>query len=240
MTLMQKIHYRITYGGHVISYELEQRERKTLQIDVYPDLTIRVLAPNGKSLDEIKAKVLKRASWILDQIRFFSLNMPQQAPKRYFSGETHTYLGKSYRLRIQESTDETVVLHRGKFVVSSRDRHDSNRIKILLNRWYAEKARLQFKQRLLKCHTKLEKYGIPLPGYQIRSMRTRWGSCTQKGKLTLNLHLIKAPTHCIEYVITHELCHLKYFNHGKQFYTLMSKVMPDWEMRKERLEQVIV
>jgi predicted metal-dependent hydrolase len=84
----------------------------------------------------------------------------------------------------------------------------------------------------------LRKYGIGEPKLCIGKMKKRWGSCTGRGVIYLNPGLIKAPSHCIDYIITHELCHLKYPNHGKQFYSLMSRVMPDWGARKRRLESV--
>ena len=71
-------------------------------------------------------------------------------------------------------------------------------------------------------------------------MKKRWGSCSKQGAIILNTELIKAPSHCIDYVILHEMCHLKYFNHGKAFYNLLVKIMPDWEKRKKRLEEVLV
>ena len=71
-------------------------------------------------------------------------------------------------------------------------------------------------------------------------MIKRWGSCAKTGTITLNYELIKAPLHCIDYVIMHELCHLKIHSHGNGFNELLSKCMPDWEWRKERLERVVI
>jgi len=88
---------------------------------------------------------------------------------------------------------------------------------------------------------KLRKYDVKDPLLEIRIMKKRWGSCiASKNKIIINLELIKAPTHCIEYILVHELCHLKYPNHDKNFYSFMSKVMPDWKLKEERLEKAFL
>ena len=69
-------------------------------------------------------------------------------------------------------------------------------------------------------------------------MKRRWGSCSGTGRILLNTELVKAPVHCIDYVITHELCHLRFASHGPEFYRLLDRLMPDWRQRKERLERV--
>jgi predicted metal-dependent hydrolase len=84
----------------------------------------------------------------------------------------------------------------------------------------------------------MRKYGISRPPMQVRRMRKRWGSCTPQGRIILNLDLIRAPRLCVDYVILHELCHLKHPHHGKAFYRLLDRVMPDWREIKARLRTV--
>jgi predicted metal-dependent hydrolase len=232
-------HHKIKYGSQVIPFQLEYRKRKTLEISVYPDMSVRVKAPLKRTYCEIEEKVRKRAAWIIEQRYFFSLFLPMQPAKKYISGESHFYLGKQYRLKVVNSTEEKVVLKRGIINVYAKDRNDSTQIKTLLDRWYRQRATIKYAERLNLCYAKTKRHGMILPNIQIRKMKKRWGSCSKQGAIILNTQLIKAPSHCVDYVIMHEMCHLKYFNHGKLFYDLLVKVMPDWEKRKKRLEQVI-
>ena len=78
--------------------------------------------------------------------------------------------------------------------------------------------------------------GLPAPQLRVRKMRSRWGSCSRSAVITLNLELIRMPLPCIDYVITHELCHLVEFNHGPRFYALQARFIPDWKERKRLLE----
>jgi hypothetical protein len=234
---MAELH-RIQYGQQVITYSLEYRKRRTMEISVYPDLTVKVVAPLDRTLEEIGQKIHKRASWIMEQKYFFSLYLPKQPEKQYVSGETHSYLGKKYRLKIVNSTDGQVKLTRGEILISTKDRSNTKKNKQILESWYKEKADEKFSQRLDQCLKKAQKHGISSPSVQIRKMSKRWGSCSKRGTLILNSHLIKAPTQCIDYVIMHELCHIKYFNHGSAYYKLFTKMMPDWEKRKKKLETI--
>ena len=102
--------------------------------------------------------------------------------------------------------------------------------------WYLDKARIKFSETFERCWPTFEKLGHAPPSIHIRRMKKRWGSLSRNGLLTLNPDLIRAPNECIDYVITHELCHLHCHDHGSEFYVLLERVMPDWEKRKHKLE----
>ncbi len=233
---MQK--HSVKIDDKTIDYTLKRKERKRLRINVLPDLSVEVIAPTSIPLEDVFYKVRKRAFWILKQRRYFEQFHPIEPEKEYVSGETHKYLGRQYRLKAVESTKNNVKLKGKYFYVYVKDKSDSGKVEELLYRWYRKKAKKKFAEIIEEYLPKLKKYGISEPTLTVRKMKSRWGSCNSKSKrIILNLELIKTPSHCVEYVIMHELCHLKYPNHTKAFYNFLSMVMPDWKERKQRLEK---
>jgi len=237
MKKQERTVHRIQYGRHAIEYEVEQGRRKTLEISVYPDLSVRVKAPVGKDSASIEKRVRRRASWIVKQREHFAQFLHTEPPRRYISGETHRYLGRQYRLKVLHSENTHVGMKPGYICVHVLDRTKTEKVKDVLNQWYRDKAKKKFTERLAVCQEAFRKHKIDSPLLHLKKMTKRWGSCSKKGKIFLNPELIKSPTHCIDYVIVHELCHLKCPSHSKPFYRLLMQVMPDWEQRKKRLEQ---
>ena len=229
----------IQYGRRRIAYQLRYSSRKTLAIDVHPDLTVVVTAPKGTDDATVEQRVRKRASWIVKQQRLFETFLPSIPPRKYVSGESHRYLGRQYRLRVRQGDEESVKMSRGQINVTLTD-DNKNRVRHLVQGWFRERAEIVFSQLFEEWAAKANRFGIKASGFQIRKMKTRWGSCTKNANTLLNSELIAAPKMCIEYVIVHELCHLKEHNHGKDFFNLLRKLMPDWERRRERLNRCVV
>lgn len=227
--------HNIAYGTETIEFDLSYTDRKTLEISVLSDASVVVVAPKGSSLEKIKAKVLKRGYWIVEQKRFFNSLHPYEVARDYVSGETHYYLGRRYRLKVVEDKTAMVKLKGKFFHVHTPDSSNTKKIKTQLQDWYKLQASRKYKERLALCYEKIKREGIALPKLSIRIMHKRWGSCTAQG-ITLNLNLIKAPVYCIDYVVMHELCHLKVPNHSPAFYKLKEKYMVDWKDRKKVLE----
>ena len=232
--------YSIQYGETTIEYHLSFATRKTLAIEVHPDLRVTVRAPEGSELETIQQKVKKRVPWILRQQRQFESYLPKLPPRQYVSGETHRYLGRQYRLKVSGSETEGVKLSRGYFFITLRDKSDTERVKSLLLDWYRRQAERIFGERLEACLTKLRFLQLDEPELEIRQMNTRWGSCTPEGKILLNLRLIQVPKETIDYVVVHELCHLKEHNHSQRFYELLNRVMPDWQKKRQKLNELEV
>ena len=228
--------HKIDYGHSTIEYDLTFSPRQTLAIDVHPDLSVTVQAPAGTELAEIEARIRKRAPWILRQQRQFELYLPKLPPRQYVSGETHRYLGKQYRLKvIKNGTGGGVKLTRGYFYINVADKKNTEKIKEMLTEWYRRQARRIFRERLEAGLARVRFLKLDEPELAIRQMQSRWGSCTSEGKIILNLKLIQVPKTYIDYVVMHELCHLKEHHHSRRFYELLDRVMPDWRERRARL-----
>jgi predicted metal-dependent hydrolase len=226
----------LVFGSKEINYELSYKDRKTLGIKVYPDCKVRVIAPHNITKEKLQAKLKDKAPWIIKQQREFLSYHPLTPPRKYVNGETHLYLGRQYKLKIEKSATNEVKLFRGRLLVFIKD---STTAKTLLSSWYREKATTHFMETLQKILPLFSRYDIDQPELQIRQMHTRWGSCTTQGKVILNPELIKAPKGSIEYVVIHELCHLIHHDHTKAFYTLQEQIMPDWQRWKHRLNNIL-
>jgi len=228
----------LEFGSRRIAYRLNRDLHRTLRIRVRPDLTVNVRAPNSANDDEIKAVVRKKAYWIARTLDRMESYHPLPAPKKYINGETFCYLGRQYRLRINQGEKQPARLH-GRFLfVQIPDRENSIPARCMVEDWYAARAKEIFTRYLAECLCTAARHGVPAPRVVFRQMKVRWGSCSSKGLITLNVNLVKAPVHCVQYVIMHELCHLKHHNHSKAFYSLLGRCMPDWQVRKKALTEL--
>lgn len=231
----------VTYGKNRIDFNILFVDRKTLEIGVLPDLSVIVKAPLSTPYEEIRKRVSRRARWICRQINYFSQFVPRTPPRQYLSGETYLYLGRRYRLKVQSGNEDTVKLQRGYlFVDVNSKKAKPEKVRELLDQWYSDRARIKLHESFERCWENFAGKNDKKPSVSIRRMKTRWGSLSKNGILTLNVDLIRAPQECIDYVITHEFCHLRYHDHSLAFYKLLDKVMPDWEKRKHKLELSLI
>jgi predicted metal-dependent hydrolase len=244
---MEVLDYRdsVDYGTRTIDFAVVRTDRDTLGLHVHPDGTVEVRAPDGADRDAIRRKVRKRARWIAKQQRdFASFVQPERPDKEYLAGETHRYLGKQYRIRLHplgresDRTAEGVELIGQFYRIYTNQPDDSAHTRNLLTTWFRERAESVLPERFEAGCERMQPYGIDPPDMEVRAMKKRWGSCTPSRRVLLNPELIHAPPYSIDYVVVHELCHLKHPYHSDAFYDLLERVLPDWRRRKERLEKV--
>jgi hypothetical protein len=226
----------VIYGQETIGFSFFHVNRKTLEIAVHPDQSVVIKAPLGVGIEEIQKRVIKRAAWILKQRDFFRQFDPRTTVRRYLSGETHLYLGRRYRLKISSGDRDSIKLKKWHFEIEVKGLVSPEKVKSLMDGWYRSKAEDKFHESFKRCRPHFEKFVSAKPQLQIKRMQKRWGSLSAKGRMTLNIDLIRAPKECIDYVIVHELSHLRQKNHTPQFYRFLEKIMPDWEKRKHKLE----
>ncbi|MGD9872853.1 MAG: M48 family metallopeptidase [Kiritimatiellia bacterium] len=229
---MQK---RFKYERIVLDYRLILERRKTISATVFPNQALVVKAPQHAAADRIDAFLRRKARWILKQQRYFARFKPK-SEKEYVSGETFRYIGRGYKLLVRKTNGpERVSLQHGVLTVYSTAPKNRVHQEKLLNLWYKERAREYFPDRLQACASK---YGLNIvPGLIIRPMTRRWGSFSRKtNRICLNSELIKASRRQIDYVLTHELCHISHPSHNKAFQKLLSERFPDWERVKSELE----
>ncbi|MFK8078327.1 MAG: M48 family metallopeptidase, partial [Granulosicoccus sp.] len=214
---------------------IEQGKPRKVSIQVTPDSSVTVTAPEDAATSDIHDAVMKRAKWIYDRLQAFDAQQMHVQPRRYVSGEMQFYLGRRYVLKIVTSSDTEplVKMERGKLQVSlpKQHRENTNQIRELLRQWYRKRAQHVFKSRLEQLLPQTS-WVNEIPAFRVLPMEKQWGSCSTRGTLMLNPHLVKAPRDCIDYVILHELCHIKEHNHGERFYRLLTQQMPDWKKTK--------
>ena len=232
------VELKLHYGDEQIPYKLFQIQKQTkkVSIHIHPDGSVQVDAPSDIPLADIKRAVYKRARWIYNNKNEVKSNKLYALPREYVSGESHYYLGKQYILKIfkvKKQSPSVKLLH-GQLQVRTSNT-SKNVIKALLWQWYRDHAIEMFDRRLDELWKDI-RWLKEKPEWKLLTMKKQWGSCSPKGVLSVNPYLVKAPRECIDYVIIHELCHLKIHNHSKDYYKLLKKTMPEWEPVKARLD----
>jgi hypothetical protein len=229
----------IRHGDGTIMFELARSDRRTLGFAVRRDGSVVVRAPRHAREADVLRAVAGRADWIVRKRREFAECAARTPPLHYVDGESHLYLGRTYSLAIEQGDVETVRLAGDALRVTLRSGSPAGHVKDLLDAWYVRRARRHLPARLDACWAAFPSDGHRLPTLRLKRMRTRWGSMSPRGDMSLRLDLIRAPEECIDYVIVHELCHLVHPNHGREFWAMVEELMPDWRQRKRRLHALL-
>ncbi|MBF0590349.1 MAG: M48 family metallopeptidase [Magnetococcales bacterium] len=231
--------HSVIYGDARIEFQLSRslpRRGKKVSIHVHPDGAVQVEAPEETSDREVREAVRKRARWILRQCSVAEHQREHVTPRRYVSGESHFYLGRRHLLKVRVDPDieAGVKMVHGRLEISCQSENPGV-VKDLLKIWYRQRSKEQVQRRLDAYADRLPWLDGPPPWKLVR-MEKQWGSCSPKGRISISPHLIKAPRECVDYVVLHELCHLKEHNHSERFYRLLDRLMPDWKLVKEKLD----
>jgi predicted metal-dependent hydrolase len=216
-------------------YHLIKEERKTMAATVYPNQSVVVKVPLEAKNARIEEFLKRKCTWVHKQQRYFARFKPP-SEKQYVSGETFRYLGRTYKLLVRKAKgDPRVSLQHGTLTVYSAFPQNRLITRKLVEAWYAEKTERVFRERLAVCFGLFDYAELPSLG--IRKLKKRWGSYLEKPhRIILNQDLIRASKAQIDYVIVHELCHVRHKQHNQAFRTLLESKLPNWEKLKTELE----
>lgn len=230
---------RIRYGDEVISFEVRRqraRSQQTLSIHVEPDGRVLVDAPPDVEVSRLLDGVRQRARWISQQLESIRLRPALPMPQEYLSGESMLYLGRRYRLKVVlDAEAKPLARLRGAYIEVTAPESGPGLVAAALTTWYRQRAREVFSHRMAAVAEPL-RWVRELPPMRLQFMRLQWGSCSPAGRITLNPWLVRAPREAIDYVLLHELCHLRHHNHSRAFYAALSRHMPGWERVKMKLD----
>lgn len=229
----------ISFSGTNIEYLLKRKPVKNLNLRIHSDCSIIVSASEKIPVDKIDTFVMEKGAYIISSLqRFKRIEEYEMPPKRYISGETFDVLGRGIRLKVQQGIKDNVFSDGIYLYLTVTDQDDYFKKEKLVQKFLDKECRRVFSETIQQFFPIFQKYGVNMPMLRIRTMKTRWGSCSpSRGIITLNKKLLEAPRNCIEYVVLHEFCHFIHPNHSKQFYSFVAMLMPDWKDRKTQLDK---
>jgi len=194
---------------------------------------VKVTVPMSLSETRVRELISKRSGWIQSKLKEQS-KQPIFKSKEYVSGETFPYLGKNYRLKVHEGIESSVKLKNGylNVCVSNEDKGDAT-IKFMVEEWYKRHAQTRLTE---KTERLAKVIGVTPSSIEVKSFKSRWGSCSSRGDISYNWKIILASHRIIDYVVVHELCHLIEHNHSAKYWKEVGKYIPDWKECRERLK----
>lgn len=229
----------IVLNNKIVEYDVKYNAKKNVNIRIKADLTLNVSAPRWVVKSELERILTKKSGWILDNIEKQRKIQRNKKVNVLENGHSIWLKGEKYRLFYKKSEQNYVLLAEDQIIVFSKKSEDLDYSKKIFIDWLRESARCEFEKVLNKYRSRMiKRYNIPEFNLQIRTMKTRWGTCTPaKKKITLNLNLMYAPQEYLEYVALHELTHFLEIYHNTHFYSILTEFMPDWKVRQEILNK---
>lgn len=220
---------------NAFEYKIIRRpRRRTASVQVSPQNEVSIIVPDSLSQVKIDDIIRRKTPWIISKMKTNDAVRHPPKPKEYVSGESFSYLGRNYRLKIVKGNPQPVELKNGRFYVyvkaDGQAREES--VRAALSVWY--KAHAEDKLRTRACMYS-DRVGISFRGIKVKELRSRWGSCTKSGDIHFNWRIVMAPMSIVDYVVVHELCHREYHDHSQEFWRLLGRILPDYSERKEWL-----
>jgi len=219
--------------------EVEQKDIKNVHLSVYPpNGRVRIAAPSKMTLDTIRIYAISKLRWIKKQ-QTKILSQKREAPREYLTKESHFYLGKRYLLKVIElNTVPAVHLTHNNIELYVRPNSSPEKRKEILENWYREQLRVLGTDLIAQWEETMK---VKVKDLGIKKMKTKWGTCNEEAKrIWLNFELVKKPIECVEYIVVHEMVHLKVRNHNNKFVAYMNHFLPEWKQLKAELNKMPV
>ena len=214
----------------IINYELIRSNRKSIGVTVDREGSVVVNVPMELGIDEVEKNLYKKRLWIWEKLALKNASLENVVQKKFISGESFNYLGKGYRLQIIDD-NSSLKLRNGWFILGKTKQ---DKAKEIFKTWYVQHLKKKIDERLaIICkNTNIQK-----PDFKIMDLGFRWGSCTKEGLLNFNWKIAMAPLSVIDYIIVHEITHLKIHTHNEKFWKEIYKSMPNYLEKKEWLRE---
>lgn len=209
-----------------IEYELKKSARKTTSIYIERDGTITVLAPEPYDMTVIEEILESKRSWIYRNLAEWEDLNRTRVEREYVNGEGFPYLGSTYRLQIVDKAAHDLSLKNGMFILK---RSSLSNAKLKFVEFYKEKAKIRIPKQVEKYAKQM---GLKPSGFRVQELKNRWASCSADGMLNFHWRCMMAPLSALEYIVVHELAHLKHPNHTAGFWSTVEKVLPDYQQSK--------
>ena len=217
--------------GDAIPYQLERGQRRTIGLRISQE-GLLVRAPKRISHSQIEHLLLGKAAWIRKKLEAQQQNVV--APMQWLDGAPLLLLGNGISLSVRQDARTRVIEHKSSMLyVALPNPKNEQAIARKVLQWYRKQALVDFARRLELFSTKL---GVPTPELFLSNARSRWGSCNSKREVRLNWRLVMAPPHIINYVVCHELAHLKQMNHSAKFWAVVENLCPDYKRAEQELK----
>jgi hypothetical protein len=220
---------------HGVPVDVVRKGIKNLHLAVYPPAgRVRIAVPLRVNDDAVRIAVASRLGWIKRHQARFRVQERQSA-RDYVSGESHYFLGRRYRLNVIEHAGAPQVTVRNKTIITlcvPPGSGGSTRQRVMLA-WYRRQLKAWIPPLIAKWEAAI---GVRVAEWGVKRMKTKWGSCSREARrIWLNLELAKKPARCLEYIVVHELVHLRERGHNERFTAIMDKYLPSWRLRRAEL-----
>ena len=220
-----------------LKIEVVRSQRRTAALHIVGnDLQVRV--PKDLGDERVAAILQQKRPWIVSKVAELK-RVPPQKTKELVSGESFPYLGRNYRLKVQDGHQVGVCLSGGYLLATIRPTEQGEqrqqRIQQYLDSWYKSRALERLTD---KTNRYAERIGVTPSGISVRNLKSRWGSCDSRGQLLFNWNIIKAPHAIADYVVVHELCHLVHPNHSKDFWALVGRFDAAFQEHRDWLKRM--